>query len=156
MTDIANILGKPYFQAPNCLIYNKEYEKSLVLDEYVNWCEQWIAEVYRVTIDRGAFWLNLGYLSIRDRAKAIGISYLLGDKVPFYLIQEVVWNYGAPVAGSKFFSPRNQKFLRYVKNQYKYTFNLDEGLFWICSGNGSVSVSLTQAFRPVPREVLFL
>jgi DNA modification methylase len=40
----------------------KEYEKSWVLDEYLNWCEQWIAEVYRVTIDRGAFWLNLGYL----------------------------------------------------------------------------------------------
>jgi hypothetical protein len=76
--------------------------------------------------------------------------------VPFYLIQEIVWNYGAPVAGSKFFSPRNQKFLRYVKNQYKYTFNLDEGLFWICSGNGSVSVSLMQARRSVPREVLFL
>ena len=87
LTDIANILGKPYFQALNCLIYNKEYDKSLVLDEYLNWCEQWIAEVYRVTIDRGAFWLNLGYLSIRDRAKAIPISYLLSDKVPFYLIQ---------------------------------------------------------------------
>ncbi|MEG4486365.1 hypothetical protein [Microcoleus sp. D2_18a_B4] len=28
-----------------------------------------------------------GYLSIRDRAKAIPISYLLWDKVPFYLIQ---------------------------------------------------------------------
>jgi DNA modification methylase len=29
----------------------KEYEKFLVLDEYLNWCEQWIAEVYRVTIE---------------------------------------------------------------------------------------------------------
>ena len=153
LTNITNILGKPYFQAPNCLIYNmdcleaikllpeklvaltvtsppynigKEYEKFLLLDEYLNWCEQWIGEVYRVTVDRGAFWLNLGYLSMRDRAKAIPISYLLWDKVPFYLIQEVVWNYGAGVAGSKFFSPRNEKFLWYVKNQDKYTFNLDE------------------------------
>ena len=75
---------------------------------------------------------------------------------PFYLIQELVWNYGAGVAGSKFFSPRNEKFLWYVKNQYKYTFNLDEGLFWICSGKGSVSETLTQAFGPVPREVLLL
>jgi adenine-specific DNA-methyltransferase len=106
----------------------KEYEKFLVLDEYFNWCEQWIAEVYRVTIDRGAFWLNLGYLSICG-AKAIPISYLLWDKVPFYLIQEVVSNYGAGVAGSNLFSPRNQKFLWYLKNQDKYTFNLDEGLF---------------------------
>jgi len=104
----------------------KEYEKLLLLDEYLNWCEQWIGEVYRVTVDRGAFWLNLGYLSMRDRAKAIPIAYLLWDKVPFYLIQEVVWNYGAGVAGSKFFSPRNEKFLWYVKNQDKYTFNLDE------------------------------
>ncbi len=153
LTNITNILGKPYFQAPNCLIYNmdcleaikllpeklvaltvtsppynigKEYEKLLLLDEYLNWCEQWIAEVYRVTVDQGAFWLNLGYLSMRDRAKAIPISYLLWDKVPFYLIQEVIWNYGAGVAGSKFFSPRNEKFLWYVKNQDKYTFNLDE------------------------------
>jgi hypothetical protein len=105
--------------------------------------------------DRGAFGLNLGYLSIRG-AKAIPISYLLWHKLPFYLIQEVVSNYGAGVAGSNFFSPRNQKFLWYVKNQYKYKFNLDEGLFWICSGNGSVSVSLAQAFGPVPQEVLFL
>ncbi|HEY9299410.1 MAG TPA: site-specific DNA-methyltransferase, partial [Phormidium sp.] len=120
----------------------KEYEKSLVLDEYLNWCEQWVAEVYRVTLDRGAFWLNLGYLSMRDRAKAIGISYLLWDKRSFYLIQEVVWNYGAPVAGSNFFSPRNEKFLWYVKNQYEYTFNLDEGLFWSCGGKRSVSGSL--------------
>jgi DNA modification methylase len=29
----------------------KEYEKFLVLDEYFNWCDQWIAEVYRVTIE---------------------------------------------------------------------------------------------------------
>ena len=49
----------------------KEYEKSLLLNEYLSWCEQWIAEVYRLTVDRGAFWLNLGYLSVRDRAKAI-------------------------------------------------------------------------------------
>ena len=52
--------------------------------------------------------------------------------------------------------PRNKKFLWYVKNQYKYTFNWDEGLFWSCGGKGSVSVSLREAFGPVPREVLFL
>lgn len=57
---------------------------------------------------------------MRDRAKAVPISYLLWDKVPFYLIQEIVWNYGAGVAGSKFFSPRNEKFLWYVKNQNNY------------------------------------
>ncbi len=86
----------------------------------------WLSEIYRITLNTGAFWLNLGYLSIPDRAKAIPIPYLIWDKIPFYLIQEIVWNYGAGVAGKKFFSPRNEKFLWYVKNPDKYTFNLDE------------------------------
>lgn len=153
LADIVKRLGKPYFQATNCLIYHidcleamqalpdksihltvtsppynigKEYEKPLTLSEYINWCEQWIKEVYRITVPNGAFWLNLGYLSIKDRAKAVPIPYLLWDKIPFYLIQEIVWNYGAGVAGSKFFSPRNEKFLWYVKNPDEYTFNLDD------------------------------
>ncbi|MFM6271417.1 MAG: DNA-methyltransferase, partial [Dolichospermum sp.] len=152
-TDISKLLGKPYFQSCNCLIYNldcleamailpdqsinltvtsppynigKEYENLLPLDDYINWCKKWITEVYRLTLYDGAFWLNLGYLSIKNRAKAIPISYLLWDKIPFYLIQEIVWNYGAGVAGSKFFSPRNEKFLWYVKNLEAYTFNLDD------------------------------
>jgi adenine-specific DNA-methyltransferase len=153
LTDISKLLGKPYFQASNCLIYNldcleamtilpdesinltvtsppynigKEYENLLPLDDYINWCEKWITEIYRLTLCDGAFWLNLGYFSIKNRAKAIPISYLLWDKIPFYLIQEIVWNYGAGVAGSKFFSPRNEKFLWYVKNSETYTFNLDD------------------------------
>jgi adenine-specific DNA-methyltransferase len=153
LTDISKLLGKPYFQSCNCLIYNldcleamailpdqsinltvtsppynigKEYENLLPLDDYINWCKKWITEVYRLTLYDGAFWLNLGYLSIKNRAKAIPISYLLSDKMPFYLIQEIVWNYGAGVAGSKFFSPRNEKFLWYVKNPEAYTFNLDD------------------------------
>lgn len=153
LTDIVNFLGKPYFQAPNCLIYQmdcleamsklpdecvnltvtsppynigKEYEKTLPLDKYLNWCESWISENYRLILPNGAFWINLGYLSIPNQAKAIPIPYLLWDKIPFYLIQEVIWHYGAGVAGSKFFSPRNEKFLWYVKNHKDYTFNLDD------------------------------
>jgi adenine-specific DNA-methyltransferase len=150
---IVRILGTPYFQAQNCLIYHldcleamsylpdewvaltvtsppynigKEYEQKQPLSDYLNWCQQWITEIYRLTRPDGAFWLNLGYLSIPDRAKSIPIPYLLWDKVPFYLIQEIVWNYGAGVAGRKFFSPRNEKFLWYVKDSENYTFNLDD------------------------------
>lgn len=153
LNEMINFLGKPYFQTEKCLIYRqdcceampqlpenyinltvtsppynigKDYEKNMPLDEYLSWCSWWIKEIYRVTINHGAFWLNLGYLSIPERAKAIPIPYLLWDKIPFYLIQEVVWHYGAGVAGKKFFSPRNEKFLWYVKNPDLYTFNLDE------------------------------
>ncbi|MBS0015875.1 MAG: site-specific DNA-methyltransferase [Arthrospira sp. SH-MAG29] len=151
--EIVKILGCPYFQAPNCLIYNldcleamahlpdewvaltvtsppynigKEYEKKLPLKDYLNWCQKWIKQIHRITLPHGAFWLNLGYLSIPNQAKTIPIPYLLWDKIPFYLIQEIVWNYGAGVAAKHFFSPRNEKFLWYVKNHDIYTFNLDD------------------------------
>lgn len=150
---VIDILGKPYYQAQSCSIYNidclqamkllsgelfnltvtsppynigKEYEEIADLDKYLIWCQDWITEIYRLNSVNGAFWLNLGYLSVPERAKAIPISYLLWNRVPFYLIQEIVWNYGAGVAGRKFFSPRNEKFLWYVKDALNYTFNLDD------------------------------
>ncbi len=151
--DAIALLGKPYFQTHNCALYNqdclaamallpslsinltvtsppynigKEYEKPLLIADYLHWCQKWIAQIHRVTVLNGAFWLNLGYLSLPHHAKAIPIAYLLWDKVPFYLIQEIVWHYQAGVAGSKFFSPRNEKFLWYVKNSQDYIFNLDD------------------------------
>jgi adenine-specific DNA-methyltransferase len=104
----------------------KEYETVRPLDEYIEWTKKWISSVYRISSQDAAFWLNLGYISIPDKAKAIPIPYLIWDKVPFFLIQEIVWNYGAGVAGRLFFSPRNEKFLWYVKDQNNYTFNLDD------------------------------
>jgi len=150
---ISQYLGRPYFQSPSCAIFNldcweamraipepfvhltvtsppynigKEYEQVMPLEDYLDWCEGWIAQVYRLTVDNGSFWLNLGYLSIPDRAKALPLPYLLWTRVPFFLVQEIVWNYGAGVAGRLFFSPRNEKLLWYVKNQLHYTFNLDD------------------------------
>jgi adenine-specific DNA-methyltransferase len=147
-------LGDPVFQSDDCLLYyqgdcvslmgqlpdgivdltvtsppyniGKEYESERSVEEYVAWTGDWISQVYRLAKNRGAFWLNLGYLSLPDRAKAIPIPYLVWDRVPFYLVQEIVWNYGAGVAGRKFFSPRNEKFLWYVKDPNDYTFNLDD------------------------------
>lgn len=145
-------LGTPYYETTNCLIYcgdclelfehilqpsidltvtsppyniGKSYETVLDLDDYLEWCEIWIRSLHRVTVPNGSLWLNLGYLSIQGKAKAIPISYLLWDKISFFLMQEVVWHYEAGVAGKKFFSPRNEKFLWYVKNPDCYTFNLD-------------------------------
>lgn len=145
-------LGTPYYLSSSCLIiqadcletlpkihapifdltvtsppYNigKAYEEKRPLNQYLAWCAEWISHIHRLTQENGTFWLNLGYLSIPKRAKAIPIPYLLWEQIPFYLIQEVIWHYGAGVAGKRFYSPRNEKFLWYVKNEKEYTFNLD-------------------------------
>lgn len=150
---IKSSLGRPYFETDDCLLYagdclnlmkkidpalidltvtsppyniGKEYEEPMPLETYLDWCKDWISEIHRITKDQGAFWLNIGYLEIPEKGKAVPIPYLLWDKTPFFFIQEVIWNYGAGVAGRKFFSPRNEKLLWYVKDQENYVFNLDD------------------------------
>ena len=149
---VRSILGKPAYEAPGVLLYHgdaleymsalpdgivgltvtsppynigKEYETTLPLASYIKWTERWVKEVYRLTDRFGAFWLNLGYLQIPGRARAIPIPYLVWDRVPFYLVQEVVWNYGAGVSSKRAFSPRNEKFLWYTKSSDHYVFDLD-------------------------------
>lgn len=103
----------------------KEYEVPRGLDDYLRWCEAWLRDIYRLTRADGALWLNLGYTSVPNKARAVPLPYLLWGRCPFFLIQEVVWNYGAGVAGRRFLSPRNEKFLWYVKNPHDYEFHLD-------------------------------
>jgi adenine-specific DNA-methyltransferase len=103
----------------------KEYERSLPLPEYLKWSEEWISQVHRVSSKNGSFWLNLGYIAVEDKGKAIPLPYLLWPHIPFFLVQEVVWNYGAGVAARHSFSPRNEKFLWYARDQDNYVFNLD-------------------------------
>lgn len=104
----------------------KAYEELRPLDEYLNWCECWMNEVYRVTRPYGAFWLNLGYLEVERKGRAVPLPYLLWNRSPFYLLQEIVWHYGAGVAARRAFSPRNEKWLWFVKDPNRYVFNLDE------------------------------
>ena len=69
--------------------------------------------------------LNLGYVPVENHGRAVPIPYLLWDKIPLYLNQEIVWNYSAGVACKNYLSPRNEKILWYVKNPKEYTFHLD-------------------------------
>lgn len=103
----------------------KEYEDISDVDDYVAWCSEWMALLHKLTSESGAFWLNLGYFEVDGRGLRVPIPYLLWDKSPFYLTQEVVWNYGAGVPSFKLFAPRNEKWLFFVRDRSSYTFNLD-------------------------------
>ena len=145
-------IGTPYYQNDNVLLYNcdsmdylkklpensislvvtsppynigKEYEKIMDIEDYIQWSSNWLSFIPKIIKDNGAFWLNLGYVKYNNKAKALPLVYLLWDKIDLFLMQEIVWNYGAGVAGKKFLSPRNEKWLWYVKDNEKYTFNLD-------------------------------
>ncbi|WP_462263318.1 DNA-methyltransferase [Desulfovibrio piger] len=150
---IVNSLGAPTYRGEKYAIYNgdallllkklpadsidlfftsppynigKEYEKIIPINEYIKWSQQWINLVYTATKHNGAFLYNIGYINMENIAHAIPIIYLLWDKIPFYLQQEIIWNYGAGVAMKKYLSPRNEKILWYVKDKDNYCFNLDD------------------------------
>ncbi len=104
----------------------KEYESPMAVEDYIKWCEKWMGQIYELTKGNGSFWLNVGYLDVPEKGLCVPIPYLLWDKSKFYLLQEVVWKYGAGVSAKRRLSPRNEKWLFYVKNLKDYTFNLDE------------------------------
>jgi len=151
--EIKKVLGKPYFETKDFILYNldcveamekinkeiinltitsppynigKEYEEVMPVNEYVKWSQTWINLIHKITKNNGSFLLNVGYLEVPKKGFAVPIPYLLWDKTPFYLVQEIVWNYGAGVATKYTLSPRNEKILWYTKDMENYTFNLDE------------------------------
>ncbi|MCF5913867.1 MULTISPECIES: DNA-methyltransferase [Aeromonas] len=103
----------------------KAYEEILDVHKYIEWCVSWLKKIHDVTAHNGALALNVGYLEVPKKGHAVPIPYLLWDKTPFYLHQEIVWNYGAGVASRKRLSPRNEKVLWFLKDSDNYTFNLD-------------------------------
>jgi adenine-specific DNA-methyltransferase len=153
--DLSERIGKPFFSDTGFILYHgdcldilarldingpqfhltvtsppynigKQYETPVALEEYISWCAQWIGRIYDATTPTGAFWLNVGYLAVPDKGLCVPIPYLLWDKSPFYMVQEIVWAYGAGVSAKRRLSPRNEKWLFYIKDRERYTFNLDE------------------------------
>lgn len=149
---ITNQIGLPYFKDTKCALYctdsliatkkiganlfdlivtsppyniGKEYETVKPIDNYIAWSIEWINDSSKLLKNNGAFMLNVGYVPIENKGRAIPIPYLLWDKIPLFLQQEIVWNYSAGVACKNYLSPRNEKVLWYVKDQKQYTFNLD-------------------------------
>ena len=149
---IEKIIGKSYYRDDRTVIFNtnslelqkelnfkfinstitsppynigKEYENNLDVNDYIQWISEYLNSIYKLTVDNGNLMFNVGYLEVPNIAKAIPIPYLIHDKLPFYLNQEIIWNYGAGVSCKKYLSPRNEKLLWCVKDSKKYTFNLD-------------------------------
>jgi len=104
----------------------KEYEEPMTVADYVAWCSKWMTQIHAATKRSGAFWLNVGYVEVPEQGLCVPIPYLLWNASPFYLLQEVVWKYGAGVSAKRRLSPRNEKWLFFVSDPDRYTFNLDD------------------------------
>ena len=115
--------------SPNYNI-GKEYEDNLTFQEYLEFSKEWITIIKDLLKPNGTFWFNIGFFKQSKGAQYIPWAYyiyhIINEIGGLHLIQEVIWHYGAGVNCKNKFSPRNEKWLFYVKNLKKYTFNLDE------------------------------
>lgn len=152
---IRETLGEPYYSNEAVLIYNmdcleglkrlkqvginidstvtsppynigKAYEKVMPVGSFIEWLIEISNTIFDITKPNGSYLLNVGYLEVPGKGRAVPITYLLWDKIKFYLNQEIVWNYGAGVAAKYYLSPRNEKILWYLKDKENFTFNLDD------------------------------
>lgn len=156
LSSLTVAVGKPYYAKDGFILYNtsctdfltelkrhdiilfdlvvtsppynigKEYETDLDVKEYVDWCASWMSLLYECTTDQSSFWLNVGHFEVPQKGLCVPIPYLIWDKSKYFLLQELVWKYGAGVQTKKRLSPRNEKWLYYIKDTKDYIFNLDE------------------------------
>lgn len=91
------------------------------LDNYLEWLTIRLKEAIRVS---QATWINLGYRKLNNGNIPIAFQVfqdLLDTGA--YLMQHIVWEYGAGMTYKKRFNHRKEDWLWFVKNPKSYTFN---------------------------------
>lgn len=114
------ITSPPY----NLSIAYNSYRDNLPIDQYLEWCDLWLAQVARILKKDGSFFLNIGNSCtnpwISNDVANIARKY-------FVLQNKIIWAKSISVGDKNFghFKPINSK--RYVNHLYEdiYHFTLD-------------------------------
>lgn len=102
------------------------YDDSVKDAEYINWCKQWMAEVYRLLKPNGSFWLAISeeFVSELD---------VLAKSLGFHKRRQITQYSTFGVACSKNFSRCSSFWLYYTKHRTKFTFNFKDSHFRVPS-----------------------
>lgn len=93
------------------------YDDRRSRDEYLAWCEKWIAGVARALKPNGTFWLAIG-----DEFAA-ELKLIAQDKVGFTCRSWVIWYYTFGVNCVRGFSRSHTHLFHFVKDPSDFTFN---------------------------------
>ena len=100
--------------------YDK-YSDKLKADEYLDWSEAWMREVYRILKSNGTFWLAIG----DDYAAELKV--LATRTLGFTCRSWVIWYYTFGVHCSRKFTRSHTHLFHFVKKADSFTFN-DEAI----------------------------
>ncbi|MGL6193932.1 MAG: DNA-methyltransferase [Thermoguttaceae bacterium] len=96
--------------------YDK-YKDNRSEEDYLDWSEKWMREVYRLLKDDGTFWLAIG----DDFAAELKVC--AKRNIGFTCRSWVIWYYTFGVNCSKKFTRSHTHLFHFVKNPKQFTFN---------------------------------
>ncbi|MCA9114843.1 MAG: site-specific DNA-methyltransferase [Planctomycetaceae bacterium] len=97
-----------------------QYEDDLNDDDYLRWADQWLGEIVRVLKDDGTFWLAIG-----DEFAA-EFKVLMQRQHGLICRSWVIWYYTFGVNCKRKFSRSHAHLFHMVKDEERFTFNLDD------------------------------
>lgn len=95
------------------------YADSKESQQYLTWCEAWIAAVYRALKSDGTFWLAIG----DEYAAELKVA---AQKIGFQTRSWVVWYYTFGVNCKFKFTRSHAHIFYFVKDREKFTFNSED------------------------------
>jgi len=96
-----------------------EYHDQLDSDKYLAWSREWMAQVHRVLISTGTFWLAIG----DEYAAELKIE---AQKLGFHCRSWVIWYYTFGVNCKYKFTRSHAHLFHFVKDGRAFTFNHDQ------------------------------
>ncbi len=109
-----------------------EYDDRQDDQKYLDWCQQWIAEVHRVLSPSGTFWLAIG------DEYAAELKVAAQREIGFFTRSWVIWYYTFGVNCKKKFSRSHAHLFHFVKDEKNFTFNADDPAIRIPSARALV------------------
>lgn len=97
-----------------------EYDDRQEDEKYLQWCEEWMAEIYRILKPNGTFWLAIG------DEYAAELKVAAQRKLGFHTRSWVIWYYTFGVNCTKKFSRSHAHLFHFVKDAKNFTFNADD------------------------------
>ncbi len=120
------VTSPPY----NLGIAYRSFEDTATREDFLAWCLQWAAEVKRVMVDDGSFFLNVGAAPANPLMPHQLVLALTSGDQPLFVLQNTfhwiksvtVETKGGDVVSAGHFKPINSK--RYVNDCHEYVFHL--------------------------------
>lgn len=111
-----------------------QYDDRQDDEKYLDWCQQWIAEIYRIMKPSGTFWLAIG----DEYAAELKVAATRQLQPGFIMRGWVVWYYTFGVNCTRKWNRSHAHLFQFIKDEKQFTFNAEDPLVRVPSARALV------------------